>query len=319
MKKAFTTLLIAAFMLAACQSTATVTQDGRTQNVPPQDTAGVQAAKKTIVVTYSILGSVVKDLVGTDANVVVLVPNGQDPHEWEPSAKDIETVNHADFIIQNGLGLEGGLQKTLSLAVQQGIKTFIASEHITLRKVGQGEVIPGAASDQAVGTPDPHLWTDPSTIRQVVSALADQLKSELGMDMPAALQKLVDQLDGLDSEITSMVNGLPEANRKLVTGHDSLGYFADRYGFKLVGAITPSLTSQAEVSAADLAALKTQIQENQVKAIFTELGTPPAIAQAIGQDAGVKVVELSTHTLPADGSYFTFMHNLAQTIVDNLR
>ena len=64
--------------------------------------------KKTIVVTYSILGSVVKELAGDPANVVVLMPNGADPHEWEPSAKDIETLNQADLIVQNGLELEGG-------------------------------------------------------------------------------------------------------------------------------------------------------------------------------------------------------------------
>jgi zinc/manganese transport system substrate-binding protein len=303
MKRSFIFLIISALLLAACQTASAVPQDGN----------------KTIVVTYSVLGAVVKDLVGTEANIVVLVPNGQDPHEWEPSAKDIETVNHADLIVQNGLGLEGGLQKTLSLAIQQGVKTFIASDHITVRKVGQGEAIPGAVSDQTVGAPDPHLWTDPLTIKQVVIALADQLKSDIGLEISASSNQMMDQLDGLNSEIATIVAGLPEANRKLVTGHDSLGYFADRYGFKLVGAIVPSLTSQAEVSAADLAALKTQIQENQVKAIFTELGTPPAIAQAIGQDAGVKVIELSTHILPADGSYFTFIRNLAGTIVDNLQ
>jgi zinc/manganese transport system substrate-binding protein len=86
-----------------------------------------------------------------------------------------------------------------------------------------------------------------------------------------------------------------------------------------VGAIIPSLTSQAEVSAADLASLKTLIQENQVKVIFSELGTPVAITEAIGKETDVKVVELATHILPSDGSYFTFIRNLAQTIVENLR
>ena len=303
MKKALIILLIAALLLAACQTASTTAPGGN----------------KTIVVTYSILGAAVTDLVGTNAKVVVLVPNGQDPHEWEPSAKDIEALNKADLVVQNGLGLEGGLQKTLSLASQQGVKTFIASDHITVRRVGQGEVIAGAASDQAVGATDPHLWTDPIAIKQVVAALAEQLKTDLGMDVSTSGLQLADRLDSLNSEIANLVNSLPEANRKLVTGHDSLGYFADRYGFKLVGAIIPSLTSQADVSAADLAALKALIQENQVKAIFTELGTPPAIAQAIGQETGVKVVELSTHVLPTDGSYFTFIRNLAQILVDNLQ
>ena len=82
------------------------------------------------------------------------------------------------------------------------------------------------------------------------------------------------RLDNLNQEITAKVEALPIADRKMVTGHESLGYFAQRYGFKLIGAILPSLTTQAEVSASELASLKQLILENQVKAIFTELGTP---------------------------------------------
>jgi zinc/manganese transport system substrate-binding protein len=303
MRKAIFLLLLYSLLLAACQ---------------PVAPAGL-AGEKTIVVTYSILGAVVKDLVGTSAKVVVLIPNGQDPHEWEPSAKDIETLNKADLIVQNGLGLENGLEKSLSLAAQAGVKTFLASDHITVRQVGQGEGVPASDPHQAAGAPDPHLWTDPETMKQVVIALAEQMSTDLGLDLSANAQQTADRLDNLNREITAMVETLPETNRKLVSGHSSLGYFAHSYGFKLVGAIIPSLTTQAEVSAADLASLKSLIQQDQVKAIFTEQGTPPAIAQAIAKETGVKTVELSTHILPADGSYFTFMHNLAKTIVDNLR
>jgi zinc/manganese transport system substrate-binding protein len=115
-----------------------------------------------------------------------------------------------------------------------------------------------------------------------------------------------------------MVAAIPEENRKLVTGHESMGYFAQRYGFKLVGAIIPSLSSQAEVSASELAALKELIEGNSVKAIFTELGTPAAVANAISEETGVQVVELTTHSLPDDGSYFTFLRNIASTITNAL-
>jgi zinc/manganese transport system substrate-binding protein len=249
----------------------------------------------------------------------VLIPNGQDPHEWEPSAKDIETLMKADLIVQNGLILEGGLEKTLSQAAAAGVKSFIASDHITVRKVGRGEGIPNSGADQNVGASDPHIWTDPLTMKQVVLSFSDQVKTDLGIDLSIQSQDLASQLDSLNSEITILVDSLPEVNRKLVTGHESLGYFADRYGFKLVGAIIPSLNSQAEVSAADLAALKTLIQQNQVRAIFSEIGTPVAISDAIGRETSVKVVELSTHILPSDGSYFTYLRNLARNIVDNLR
>ncbi len=303
MKKPAILIIIIVLLLTACQTASPATD----------------VAKKTIVVTYSILGAIVKDLVGDQANVVVLIPNGQDPHEWEPSARDIETLMNADLIVQNGLGLEGGLEKTLAQASTAGVKTFVASDHITIRKVGPGEGIPNAGSDQAVGSPDPHLWTDPLAMKQVTAALAGQLKTDLGLDVSAQDQSLQAQLDSLNTEIAGLVTSLPQADRKLVTGHESLGYFAERYGFQLIGAIIPSLNTQAGVSAADMATLKTLIVENHVKAIFSEIGTPQSISDAIGRETGVKVVQLATHYLPPDGSYSTFMRNLASTIVDNLR
>ncbi len=275
--------------------------------------------KKTIVVTYSILGAVVKDLVGDTANVVVAIPNGQDPHEWEPSAKDIETLNKADLVVQNGLGLEAGMEKTLDQAEKNGVRFFTASDHIVVRKVGLGEGIPTGDPDQAVGADDPHLWMDPLTMEMVVDALTVQLKSDLGIDVASQAANLDARLEAVNKEVADQVATVPPANRKLVTGHESLGYFAQRHGFKLVGAIIPSLTSQAEVSAADLAALKKQIEDNHVKAIFTELGTPPAVANAIGKETGAKVVELTTHSLPADGSYLTFMRAVAKVITDALK
>jgi zinc/manganese transport system substrate-binding protein len=274
---------------------------------------------KSIVVTYSVLGSIVKEMVGDKATVTVSIPNGLDPHEWEPSAKDIEAINKAGLVIQNGLGLEGGMEKTLEAGRKSGVKFFTASDYITVRRVGPGEGIPSGDTDQAVGAPDPHLWMDPVAVKSVVSALAPELMKDLNLDATNQTQNLKSRLDGLNREVADMVAAIPQENRKLVTGHESLGYFAQRYGFKLIGAIIPSLTTQAEVSAANLATLKKLVEDNHVKAIFTELGTSPAVAKAIGKETGVKVVELTTHTVPTDGSYFTFLRNIARDITDALK
>jgi zinc/manganese transport system substrate-binding protein len=274
---------------------------------------------KHIVVTYSILGSIVKQLVGDKATITVSVPNGLDPHEWEPSAKDIEAINKADLVIENGLGLEGGLEKTLQTARDSGVKFFTASDYITVRHVGAGEGIPSGDPDQVVGAADPHLWMDPVAMKSVVSGLASVLMQDLNLDVSSQAADLENRLDSLNTEIADTVAAIPPENRKLVTGHESMGYFAQRYDFKLVGVIIPSLSTQAEVSAANLAELKKAIEDNQVKAIFTELGTSQAVAKVIGDETGVKVVELATHTVPSDGSYFTFMRNLAGVITNALK
>ncbi len=284
-----------------------------------QPTGNVNTGKKSIVVTYSILGSIVKDLVGDKATVTVSIPNGLDPHEWEPSAKDIEAINKADLVVENGLNLEGGMQKTLQTARDSGVKFFTASDYITVRHVGPGEGIPSGDPDQVIGAPDPHFWMDPVAMKSVVSGLASVLMQDLNLDVSSQAADLENRLDSLNTELAATMSAIPQENRKLVTGHESMGYFAQRYGFKLVGVIIPSLSTEADVSAANLAALKTAIEDNQVKAIFTELGTSPAVAKAISDETGVKVVELTTHALPPDGSYFTFMRNIASTITSALK
>ena len=277
------------------------------------------SSEKSIVTTYSVLGSIVKELVGDKATVTVAVPNGLDPHGWEPSAKDIEAINKADLVIENGLGLEGGMEKTLQAARNSGVKFFTASDYITVRHVGPGEGIPSGDPDQAAGAPDPHLWMDPIAMKGVVSGLASVLMKDLNLDVSSQAADLENRLDSLNTEVAETVAAIPQENRKLVTGHESMGYFAQRYGLKLVGVIIPSLSTQAQVSAANLAELKKAIEDNHVKAIFTELGTSPAVAKAIGDETGVKVVELTTHALPSDGSYFTFLRNIAGVITNALK
>jgi zinc/manganese transport system substrate-binding protein len=281
--------------------------------------APVASDKKTIVVTYSILGSLVKDLVGDQFDVVVSMPNGLDPHEWEPSAKDIEALNKASLIVRNGLGLEGGMDGALAQAEAAGVPMFTASEHITIRTVKAGQGLPTGDPDQAEGAQDPHLWLAPLGMKAVVVALAVDLKSRFGIDLSARATDLSGRLDALDTQIRAKVAALPEAKRLLVTGHESLGYFAEAYGFTLVGAIIPSLTDQAEVSAADMVALKKTIQAKKVAVIFTELGTPPKVAQALGKEMNLKVVEITTHALLTDGSYFTFFGTLSDTIIHALQ
>ncbi|OGN88537.1 MAG: hypothetical protein A2Z74_07020 [Chloroflexi bacterium RBG_13_46_9] len=278
-----------------------------------------KSEKINIVVTYSILGSVVRDLVGDLANVIVSVPNGLDPHEWEPSARDIASIFKADYIIQNGLNLEGGMEKTLQEAKNKGIKFFTATDHITVRYVKPGEGVSSGDPDQVVGAPDPHFWFDPVSMKSVVAALSTALKSDLNIDVAIQAADIEKRLDKLHSEVTDILALIPTENRKLVTGHESMGYFADRYGFELIGVIVPSLSSLAEVSAADLASLKKAIIDNHVKVIFTELGTSPVVAEAIGSETKVKVVELTTHALPDDGSYFTLMINISNVIVNALK
>ena len=266
----------------------------------------------SVVVSYPVLGAVVADLVGDRADVTVLMGNGVDPHDWSPSAKDIEQVTKADVVVANGLGLEASLEKTLDEAAKAGVAVFYATDHIQVREMA-GEP---SAGEHAGG--DPHFWVDPLSMRDVVAALTEELGTR-GIDVQNRGADLEQRLVALDAETRTTLAVVAEPNRKLVTGHESMGYFADRYAFTLVGTVIPGLSSQGEVSAGELAGLKTEIEAQGVPAIFTEIGTPAAVVEAIGRETGAAVVELPSHTLPADGSYATFIGQIATAIASALR
>ena len=271
-------------------------------------------SQKNIAVSYSALGSLVAELVGDQARVITIMPNGLDPHEWEPSAQDVAVLTHADLVVQNGLGLEAGLLQALAQAAKAGVPLFTASDHINVRTVKAGEGLPSTDPDQASGAPDPHLWLSPPAMKAVVLALAAELQQRFGLQLDGRVANLVRRIDDLDAAITRRVAALPPSKRYLVTGHESLGYFAEHFGFVLVGAIVPGLSSQSQVSAAGLADLKQRLGAHPVPVIFTELGTPPRVAETLARELHLRTVAIGTHALPADGSWFSLMDQLADSI-----
>ena len=271
--------------------------------------------RPSVVVTYSILGAVVADVVGDAADVQVLMPNGIDPHEWEPSAKDIELLNQADLIVSNGLDLEGNVMEAIEAAEKDGVDVFHATDHIDVIEFGAGghDDDEEAVHDDEHGSGDPHFWTSAVEMAAVVEALGVAL-ADIGIDTGDRAAMTKEELLNIDQEIRGLVESIPVESRILVTGHESLGYFAHEYEFEVVGAVIPSLSSEAEASAGDLAALKQTIADEGVSVIFTEMGTSPDVVEALADEAQVSVVELSTHFLPEDGSYKAFILQLASMI-----
>ena len=269
------------------------------------------SAERTIAVTYSILGSLTKELVGDKFNVEVIIPSGQDLHEWRPSAKEVQKMMKADLIVQNGANAEEGLEKPIERASQKGVKIFSASDYIQVR-VFQG-------SHEGHNSIDPHFWLDPISMKAVMAGLTQTLKKDFGVDVSAKNIEIAKKLDELNAKILRQADTLAPQNKKLVTSHDALGYYAARYNFEVIGAIVPSFSTSAQASAAQVAKLEKQIKSANVKAIFTELGAPKQVENAIAKDTGAKVVIIDDHKLPPDGLYYTMISNLTTTIVDALK
>lgn len=283
----------AIFAVSACSSSDT--------------TPEAQSELPTIVVTYSILGNIVEQLVGDAATVTTLIPDGQDPHEFEPSAKDIESLNNANIVVSNGLDFEEGLEETLENAKTAGVNVFMAGDYITVRELSD--------EDHDHGAFDPHLWLSPAAMLEMLPELSEAIGTAIGVDLSVQLETLSAELTALDAEIQEIIGGL---KCELVSGHDEMGYFADRYGCEVIGAVIPSLSTTSEASAGELADLKAEVEIHDVPAIFTGLGTSPAVAEQLASELGVKAVTLSTHFLDGAATYQEFMLRMTNQIAEAL-
>lgn len=255
------------------------------------------AEKPQIIVTTNILGDVVQHIVGDEAQVTTLMKPNADPHSFEISAQQAARMSEAELIVANGLGLEEGLQQHLDRVAGAGGKVFTAGDHLTPLPYSSGD---------AEGTPDPHFWTDPARMIDVVNALEGTLSGVRGINPSALAERAAgyrDKLQHLDRDMRESFAAIPSAQRALVTNHHVFGYLADRFTFRVIGAVIPGGTTLAAPSAADLHALAEAIRQAGVPAIFAETSQPDRLVQVLAREAGiaVDVVALYTESLSEPG------------------
>ena len=304
--------VFALITLASCSnSTETVTE-----STAETTTDSVVADLPVIAVTYSVIGDLVSQLVGDNATVSVVISDGQDPHDFQPSAKDIETINNAALVVSNGLEFEEGLEEVLENIADSGGNIFMVGDHITVRKIEDGDDHKDDEHGDKHTGGDPHLWLSPATMLEMLPALTTALSQATGADLSPEATALTTKLQDLDGEVESIINGLDECN--LVSGHDEMGYFADRYGCEVIGVIIPSFTTTSEATAGELAELKKQVEQNKVPAIFTGLGVSPDTATQLAKELGIKAVTLSTHYLDGAANYQEFILKLTNQIAEAL-
>ena len=271
-----------------------------------------------IVVTTNILGDVVENVVGEAAGVTTLMKRNADPHSFEISAREASLMDRADLVVSNGLGLEEGLQQHLDRVAGTGVPMFVAGNQI--------EVIDYSDED-AGGTPDPHFWTDPERVIDVVDALEAELLTVEGINrdaVEASADQYRDELIALGEEMSAAFVAIPDDDRTLVTNHHVFGYLAERFDFRVLGAAIPGGTTLASPSASDLNDLAAAITEAGVPSIFAESSQPDRLVQVLASEAGidVRVIELFTESLTEPGqgapSYLEMMRENTERIVDGL-
>jgi zinc/manganese transport system substrate-binding protein len=290
--------LVACLLMAACQ--------------PAIQTSGLPI----VMATETFLGDIAQNVAGSRITIETLLPVTVDPHEYQPKPQDVTRLSQAQVLIIIGLGYETWLQKTLdSLG---GLRQMI---------VATNGVVPDADPSGIPPQGDPHMWMNPLATINFVVQIRDGLTQAdpAGKDIYARnADAYIAKLQALNQWVKDQVSQLPVNRRLLVTNHDALGYLANAYNFKIIGAVIPSVTTDASPSAQQLASLIDTVRSSGARAIFLDIGENQNLAQQIASETGVKVVtdlyveSVSTPNGPAP-TYIDMIKHDINVILDALK
>jgi ABC-type Zn uptake system ZnuABC Zn-binding protein ZnuA len=227
---------------------------------------------RTVVATTTQAADLARNVAGERAEVSAILRPGGDPHDYEPRPSDARALASAELVIESG----GDLDEWLGDLVEGA---------------GGAEVLTLLDAVRTRGD-DPHWWQDPRNAVLAVGAIRDALTAaDPGGRATYArnARSYVRRLQALDRRVAACVRRVPAAKRRIVTTHDSLGYFGARYGVEIVGAVIPSLSTQAQASSRDVNRLADRIRAEGVEAIFPESAVSPKVERAIARESGAAV------------------------------
>lgn len=269
-----------------------------------------------VVASFSIVEDWASQVGGDHIELSSIVPAGGDAHSFDPDPATVASIEDADVIISIGPGFEPWLDDMVDSSGAEATVIHL-TDHMSLLNAEEdsdhedeehhGDDETAHEDEPEHGDGDPHIWGDVANAVTSVELIRETL-AEADPDNAEAYQANADAyvagLETLDTYIEEQAATIPDDNRKMVTSHDNFGYYADAYGFEVVGtAITSVSTEAGDPSAGDIAGLVEAIEDSGVPAIFAENTVNPDLMQSIADEAGVELAPtLYTDALGAEGS-----------------
>jgi zinc/manganese transport system substrate-binding protein len=277
--------------------------------------AQVSGDRLKALASFSILADLVGNVGGTRVDVAMLVgPNGN-AHVYAPSPADARRVADAKLVFVNGLGFEGWLDRLVKASASKA-SIIVASKGIKPRERESGH---DREHDHDHGRADPHAWQSVANVKIYVRNICDALlAADAGSKdvYESNLAAYAAKLDALDREVRDTIGRIPNERRRVITSHNAFGYFQDAYGIEFTA--PQGVSTEAEASAKDVAAIIRQIRTQKIAAVFLENVTDPRLVQQIANETGAKVggVLYSDALTDATGDAPTYIdlirHNLKQ-------
>lgn len=314
----FFTILILLLILTACggkpASSSPEAVSPTLTDAPPQPAITEPSSEIRVLASTTLLADIAQHVAGERLQIGSILPVGTDPHSYQFTPQDVTKVADIELLILFD-------NENYELFLEPLLYAADGSMEFVYASTGVSKIV-----NFDVGGFDPHIWLDPNNIIVCVENIREGL-THLDPDGAAEFKSNADayvaELQALDAWIVEQVNQIPAERRLLITNHESLGYFAERYGFEVVGSVLESFSSDASPSAQQMAALIDQIKSTGAPAIFLDAGDNPALAQQIADETDVRVVtDLHLESLtdgPPAGTYIDMMKYNVTQIVDALK
>jgi zinc transport system substrate-binding protein len=285
------------------------------------DSSNDTSSTPVVAAAFAPVEELLREVGGDAIEVVTIVPPGEEAHEYEPTAKDLQEVERAEFVAYLGGGFQAGVEKAIE-GLPDDVRRIDLLDGLDLLPVGDEIGADTADDEHAHGASDPHVWLDPNRMVEMAVVLADALKG-LGVDpgvVDTNLTAYTAQLTALDDRLAA---GLERCDsRLLVTGHHAFGYLAAAHGLEqvAVAGISPS----DEPSAATLQQVADFARANGVRTIFFEENLPADLARTVADEIGAAtavldpIESLSDQQRAAGESYVSLMDRNLAALRDGL-
>lgn len=305
------TPVLIVFLLLGCSSTPAQTETSTSQSDTIQ-----------IVTTMSILADMIKNVGGERVNVTNIIPQGAGPEDYQATPGDAQTISQAEIVFFNGHGLEEWLEPLFANAAPNQPRIELSASLEALKDTDHESESDEEHADHAHEEGNPHFWLDPTyamTYTQIISSELSKLDPAGAAVYATNAERYLQELAQLDADLQAQAATLPSERRKLITNHDAFPYFANRYGFTVVGVVLEN--PEAELSAGDLNTLIETIKAENIPAIFSESQFNQKTSELLASEAGITTIgTLYTDSLGDNAStYIAMMRYNMNTIVNALK
>lgn len=300
-------------LLVAGLTNCATTPPNSTETEASGISTGVKRPK--VVVTTTVLCDMTKEIAGDALDLTCLLKPGVDGHVYEAVPQDRRAIEDAQLILYSGYNFEPNLIKLIQSTSNPAPKIAVAEAAVKKTLLGEDDHGEKAfkSGDQAHDhsadgeqVPDPHVWQNAANGAAMVKIVASQLAKltpEKADVYTRNANNLTTELAQIHTWIQSQIATVPANNRKLVTTHDAMGYYAAAYGIPVEGALQ-GISTEEKPTANRVKELVSEVKTAGVPTLFAEVVVNPKLIEAVAKEANVKISaqELYSDSLGEPGS-----------------